>query len=246
MSATGFDSLISAVDSVLSILRSHKAATISNRRFKQAFDRVLDNWTSIKFVVDLGTGSAIDDLIMSAMVTAESTNPSVRLLNSKCTKVRKLARTLKLSRHLPTRYAELKAKSGAIPSAYMIFLDEAFDCWINGTLRAAIVTAWCALEAKLFDIYKSKWTIADIKKLVPEANRKAINVHDDLTYLSDDALLTGLRDASVLGSAEYRLLAKVCKTYRDLAAHASLKRGIYDDEVSASLAIIIEFLTKSI
>jgi hypothetical protein len=67
-----------------------------------------------------------------------------------------------------------------------------------------------------------------------------------LTYLSDDALLKGLRDASVVGSAEYRLLTKVCKTYRDLAAHASLRRDILDDEVSASLGIIIDFLTKSI
>jgi hypothetical protein len=246
MSGTGFDSLVGAIDRVLLVLKNHKAATISTRRFTQSFDVAIENWTSIKpSVIDSKLGSDLDQLLLSATVTAESTNPNVKLLKSKFNKARKLTRRLKLTyvaRPFPPRYLELRAKSSAIGSAYSVFLDEAFNCWINGTLRAAIVIAWCALEAKLFDIYQSKWTIDEIKKLIPEANRNFLKVYDDLTYLSDDALLKGLRDASVLGSAEYRLLAKVCKTYRDLAAHASLRRGIFDDEVSASLGIIIEFM----
>jgi hypothetical protein len=41
-------------------------------------------------------------------------------------------------------------------------------------------------------------------------------------------------------------LGKVCKTYRDLAAHASLKRNVLDDEISANLRIILDFLSKSV
>jgi hypothetical protein len=146
---------------------------------------------------------------------------------------------------LPPRYAELKAKCSTIPNqTYRDFMQESFRCWENGTRRAAIVMAWCALEAKLFDIYESKWTIEEIKDLMVEAKRSFIKVHDDLTYLSDDALLKGLKDNSVIGPAEYRLLSKVGKTYRDLAAHASLSRDILNDEVSASLGIIIDFLLK--
>jgi hypothetical protein len=250
MSATEFDSLVAAVDTVLSSLKKHKASTISTLDFKQALENALERWASVKSIVDPQEAELLDELLNSATVTAESSNPSVKLLKSRFEKIRKEVRRSKLShvsRPLPQRYPELKAKSSSIQNqSYRTFLDEAFSCWTNRTLRAAIVTAWCALEAKIFDVYQSKWTIDQIKDLIPEAKRNFIKVHDDLTYLSDDALLKGLRDASVLGSAEYRLLSKVCKTYRDLAAHASLRREIVDDEVSASLGIMINFLTKSI
>ena len=196
----------------------------------------------------LSSSNEIDELLHSAMRTAESTRPSVRVLKSRFEKIRKSVRQSKLtflSTNLPPRYTELNRQSTQIwNQVYRGFIDEALRCWINGTRRAAVVIAWCAVEAKLFDIYKNKWTIDEIKQLVPDSNRHHIRIHDDLTYLSDDVLLTGLRDTSVLQSADYRLLTKVCKTYRDLAAHASLKRDILDDEVSASLRIMLDFLSK--
>jgi len=183
------------------------------------------------------------------MRTSESSRPSVTVLKSKFEKIRKYVRQSKLtflSTNVPHRYAELSGQCAGIwNQVYRGFIEEALRCWINRTRRAAIVVAWCAVEAKVFDIYQNRWTIDEIKRLIPELNRHNIKIHDDLTYFSDDALLTGLRDMSVLQSAEFRLLTKVCKTYRDLAAHASLKRDILDDEVSASLGIMLEFLSKS-
>lgn len=241
-----FDSLLEALDNLLSLLRRHPKATISSRNFKRDLEDTLQRWAAVKPL--LSSPNEIDEIVQSAMHTAESTRPSVRVLRSEFEKIRRSVRQSKLtflSTNVPHRYTELSRQCAGIwNQVYRGFIEEALRCWTNRTRRAAVVVAWCAVEAKLFDIYKNRWSVDEIKRLIPDANRHYIRIHDDLTYLSDDVLLTGLRDMSVLQSAEYRLLTKVCKTYRDLAAHASLKRDILDDEVSASLGIMLEFLSK--
>ena len=248
MSADDFDSLLDAVEKVLSVLKRHRRATISKEDFKAALEETLAAWAAVKPRLD--SSDELEAMFQSATKTAESTRPTVKLLRSKFAKIRKNVRDSKLSflsTGLPPRYSELKKRTVGIRSGVCRgFLEEAFRCWINKTRRAAVVTAWCAVEARLFDVYRTTWSIDQIKSFIPEAKRHFIKIHDDLTYLSDDALLTGLRDNSVLGSAEYRLLGKVCKTYRDLAAHASLKRDIHDDEVSANLQIVLDFLSRPI
>jgi hypothetical protein len=208
----------------------------------------LNNWAVVKSSLDSSTSERLEILFKSAMITAESTFPSVKLLRSRFDKIRKCVRESKLSflSSLPQRFSDLKAQCNKVGNqVYRGFLEESFRCWSSKARRASIVIGWCAVESKLFEIY-GKWTIDQIKAFLDDANRRHIRFHDDLTYLSDDSLLTGLRVQSILSSADYRLLTKVCKTYRDLAAHASLQRDIHDDEVSASLRIMIDFLSKPI
>ena len=85
-----------------------------------------------------------------------------------------------------------------------------------------------------------------IKNLVPEANRKEIQVVDDLTTISDAYLLRGLRNARLLTSTEFKILDGVCATYRNIAAHASQKKSITDAEVSSAVENMIEFLEKPV
>ena len=88
--------------------------------------------------------------------------------------------------------------------------------------------------------------MTQIKTLVKEANRKDILDYDDLTTVSDAYLLKGLRKARLLTPTEYKVLDGVCNTYRNLAAHAGVRKTITDAEVSSAVENMIAFLEKPI
>jgi hypothetical protein len=106
------------------------------------------------------------------------------------------------SQATPHDYLRLKVRVGALADDVLReVMQEAFRCW-KLSRRACVVLSWRAVETKIFTIYR-RWTIAQIKTLVDEANRKEIQNHDDLTIVSDTYLLRGLRAASLLNPTEY-------------------------------------------
>jgi len=235
-------------------LRTHRKATVYDERLLRMFDD-LDALRNVAKQEFRSAGFAkiccdSDNKLEVLRKTSKGTRPSKSRLKSQLKSAESAIRTLKTtieSQATPQDYHRLKQRVDSLQNnVYHEILEEAFRCWKIGSRRACIVVSWCAVEAKIFDIYRSKWTIDEVKKLVPEANRNEIHVHDDLTTVSDSYLLRGLQKARLVTPTDYRILDKVCNTYRGIAAHAGQRKALTDAEVSSSVENMIVFLEKII
>jgi len=235
-------------------LRTHRGASVYDERLLRMFDD-LDALRNVAKQEFRSAGLAkiycdSDDKLEVLRKTSKGTRPSKSRLKSQLKSAESAIRTLKTtveSQVTPQDYHRLKQRVDSLQnSVYREILEEAFRCWKIGSCRACIVVSWCAVEAKIFDIYRSKWTIDEIKQLVPEANRNEIQAHDDLTTVSDSYLLRGLQKAHLLTPTDYRILDKVCNTYRGIAAHAGQRKLLEDSEVSTTVGNMIDFLEKTV
>jgi hypothetical protein len=235
-------------------LRAHRKATVYGEKLVSMFDDLNALWNVAKQeFASLGLADLCadaDDKFEAIRKTARGTRPSKARLKSQIKQAATAVRALKIkveSQATPQDYPRLKVRADSLKDDVLReIVQEAFRCWKIGSRRACIVLSWCAVEAKIFNVYRSKWTMAQIKKQVPEANRKEIQVFDDLTTVSDAYLLRGLRDARLLTPTDYKVLDGVCNTYRNIAAHAGARKPISDAEVSSAVENMIAFLEKSI
>jgi len=246
--------LLEKIAEIKAALRTHRRKTVYDERLLRMFDD-LDALRKVteeefrstgfaKIYCDLGI--RLDSLIKASKGSRPSKTRLKSQLKSAESAIRILRTTIE-SRSTPQGYPRLKQRVDSIQnSVYRDFLQEALRCWRIGSCRACIVVSWCAVEAKIFDIYREKFTIDKIKKLVPEADRREIHVPDDLTTVSDSYLLQGLQRADVLTPTDYRILDKVCNTYRGIAAHAGRRKPIEDTEVSVIVGNMIDFLERTI
>jgi len=235
-------------------LRAHRKATVYDAKLLDKFDDLNALWGVAKQELEsLGSADLYtvpEQKFEAIRKSASGTRPNKARLKSQIKQAATAVRALKIkleTQATPQDYLRLKVRVDALTDDVLReIMQEAFRCWKIWSRRACIVLSWCAVEAKIFNTYRSKWTMAEIKKLVHEADRKEIQVHDDLTTVSDAYLLKGLRDARLLTPTEYKVLDGVCNTYRNLAAHAGARKPITDAEVSSAVENMIAFLEKSI
>jgi hypothetical protein len=233
-------------------LRAHRKATVYDAKLLDKFNELNALWGVVKQELEsFGSAdlcAAPEQKFEAIRKTATGTRPSKTRLKLLTKQASTAVSTLKIkldSQSTPHDYLRLKVKVDALADDVLgEIMQEAFRCW-KPSRRACIVLSWCAVEAKMFNIYR-RWTIPEIKKLVHEADRKEIQTQDDLTTVSDAHLLKGLRDARLLTPSEYKVLDGVCNTYRNLAAHAGAKRVITDAEVSSAVENMITFLEKPV
>jgi hypothetical protein len=233
-------------------LRAHRKATVYDTKLLGKFDDLNALWGVTKQELEsLGSPdlcTTAEQKFETIRKTASGTRPNKARLKSQIKQAATAVRALKIkleSQATPHDYLRLKVKVDALTDDVLReIVQEAFRCW-KWSRRACIVLSWCAVEAKIFSIYR-RWTIPEIKKRVHEADRKEIQTHDDLTTVSDAYLLRGLRDARLLTPTEYKVLDGVCNTYRNIAAHAGARKPITDAEVSSAVENMIVFLEKTI
>lgn len=254
--ATSINNIRRIEDKILEIreaLRIHRKATVYDSRIQAMFGE-LDALRSV-VIQDLRSNgletlfSGSDDSLKTLIGTASGTRPNKSRLMSQLKSgelaIRKLKTTLE-AQSAPPDYYRLKLRVDSLQDGVLReILEEAFRCWWITSTRACIVLSWCAVEAKIFDIYR-RWTIPKIKTLDPELNRNKIKVHEDLATVPDAYLLRGLRKARVLTPTEYNILNGVCNTYRGIAAHAGRRKPLEDSEVSTTVGNMIDFVEKAI
>lgn len=233
-------------------LHAHRKATVYDTKLLDKFSDLNALWGVMKQELEsLGSTelcTAPEQKFEAIRKTAAGTRPNKARLKAQIKQATTAVSALKIkldSQATPHDYLRLKVRVDALGDDVLRkVMQEAFRCW-KLSRRACIVLSWCAVEAKMFAIYR-RWTIAEIKALVDEANRKEIQNHDDLTIVSDTYLLRGLRAASLLNPTEYKILDGVCNTYRNIAAHAGMGKPITDAEVSSAVENMIVFLEKPI
>jgi len=235
-------------------LKAHRKATVYESRLLGLLSDLHSMWSVTKREVE-SQGlqelcSEPDNSFQAIQRIAAGTRPKKSRLTVEVRKAEAAIRDLRIkveTQAVPQDYVRLKVRVDALQNDILQgILQEAFRCWRIGSRRACIVLSWCAVEAKIFDLYRSRWNMQQIKNLVPQANRKEIQVVDDLTTISDAYLLRGLRNARLLTPTEFKILDGVCATYRNIAAHASQKKLITDAEVSSVVENMIEFLEKPV
>jgi hypothetical protein len=235
-------------------LRAHRKATVFDAKVLGEFGDLNALWGVAKQELDsVGSANlyaAADQKFEMLRKSASGTRPNKVRLKAQARQAAAAVRALKIqldAQATPQDYVRLKVRVDSLKDEVLReIMQEAFRCWKIWSRRACIVLSWCAVEAKMFSIYR-RWSISEIKKKwVHEADRKEIQTHDDLTTVSDAYLLEGLRDARLLTPTEYKVLNGVCNTYRNLAAHAGTRRTITDAEVSSAVENMIAFLEKSI
>jgi hypothetical protein len=234
-------------------LRAHRTATVYDEKLIGMFDDLNALWNVAKQELDslglAGFCSDADGKFEAIRKTAMGTRPSKARLKFQTKQATTAVRAIKIkveSQATPQDYPRLKVKVDSLKDDVIReILQEAFRCWGIWSRRACIVLCWCGVEAKMFSIYR-RWTIPQIKRIVPESNRKEIQNFDDLTTVSDAYLLRGLRNERLLTPTEYKVLDGVCNTYRNIAAHAGAKKTITDAEVSSAVENMIAFLERPI
>jgi hypothetical protein len=192
-------------------LRAHRKATVYDAKLLGKFDDLSALWgvakQELEFLGSAELYAAPEQKFETIGKTASGTRPSKARLKSQIRQAATAVRALKIklkTQATPQDYLRLKVRVDALTDDVLReIVQEAFRCWKIWSRRACIVLSWCAVEAKIFNIYRSKWTLPQIKKLVPESNRKEIQVFDDLTTVSDAYLLRGLRDARLLAPTEF-------------------------------------------